>query len=85
MSTVGSCSRRVASRIHIAVSGSTGPTDRYSAMPSMNHSGMANAPADPELTLVPVMSYWNACTSSCPRTWSLASIGPANGSTIRRL
>ena len=54
-------------------------------MPSMNHSGSVSAPAVPELTLVLVMSYWNAWTSSWPSTWSVASIGPASGSTIRRL
>ena len=81
----GSFSRRAASRIHIAVCGSTGPIDRYSAIPSMNHSGSVSAPPLPELTLVLVMSYWNAWTSSWPSTWSVASIGPASGRTIRRL
>ena len=42
-STFGSFSRRAASRIHIAVSGSTGPSDRYSAIPSMNHPGSMKA------------------------------------------
>ena len=81
----GSFSRRAASRIHIAVWGSTGPIDRYSAIPSMNHSGRLRAPPFPELTLVLVMSYWNAWTSSWPSTWSVSCIGPASGSTIRRL
>ncbi len=36
---VGSCSSRAASRSHIAVFESTAPMDRYSAIPSMNHSG----------------------------------------------
>ena len=64
----GSFSRRAASRIHIEVCGSTGPIDRYSAMPSMNQSGRFRAPPLPELTLVLVMSYWNAWTSSWPNT-----------------
>ena len=38
--------------------------DKYSAIPSMNHSGRLRAPALPELTLVLVMMYWNAWTSS---------------------
>ena len=67
----GSFSRRAASRIHIAVFGSTGPIDRYSAMPSMNHSGIAIAPPAPEFALVLVMSYWKAWTSSWPSTWSV--------------
>ena len=50
-STVGSFSRRAASRIHIAVCGSSGPIDRYSAIPSMNQSGRPSAPAVPALTL----------------------------------
>ena len=37
----GSFSRSAASRIHIAVCASTGPSERYSAMPSTNHSGNA--------------------------------------------
>ena len=41
---LGSFSRSTASRIHIAVCGSTGPSDRYSAMPSMNHSGIREDP-----------------------------------------
>ena len=41
----GSFSRRAASRIHIAVFGSTGPIDRYSAIPSMNHSGSVQGAA----------------------------------------
>ena len=32
-----------ASRIHMAVWGSTGPTERYSAIPSMNQSGNRSA------------------------------------------
>ena len=50
-------------------SGSTGPIERYSAMPSMNHSGSVCAPVMPgaESGLV-VMSNWNACTSSWPIT-----------------
>ena len=38
---------RTASRSHIAVFGSTGPSDRYSAMPSMNHSGSRSTPVSP--------------------------------------
>ena len=34
---------RTASRNHMAVLASTGPIDRYSAMPSMNHSGSLSA------------------------------------------
>ena len=30
------------------------------------------------------MSYWKACTSSWPMTWSVSASGPASGSTIRR-
>ena len=76
------------SRIHIAVCGSTGPMDRYSAMPSMNQSG--SWIADGMLPLLsgpaprPVMSNWKACTSSWPSTWSVSAIGPAIGSTTRR-
>ena len=40
---VGSFSCTAASRIHIAVCGSAGPTDKYSAIPSMNHSGNCSA------------------------------------------
>ena len=36
-------SGRAASRSHIAVFGSTGPSERYSAIPSMNQSGAARA------------------------------------------
>ena len=39
---VGNLSFSEASRIHMAVWGSSGPTDRYSAMPSTNHSGSLN-------------------------------------------
>ena len=47
-----------APRIHIAVSGATGPSDRYSAMPSMNHSGIAAAAGfSAPRPAVPVMSY----------------------------
>ena len=68
---VGSFSRRAASRIHIAVWGSTGPTERYSAMPSMNHRGSRTALGMfDELVAppAPVMSNWKAWTSSWPST-----------------
>ncbi len=39
----GSSLRRTVSRIHMEVLGSTGPMDRYSAMPSMNQRGMRRA------------------------------------------
>ena len=58
--TLRAARRLALARIGIAVFGSTGPSDRYSAMPSMNHSGSASAPAVLLLTLVPVMSYWKA-------------------------
>ena len=41
---MGSWSSRAASLSHIAVLESTGPIDRYSAMPSMNHRGSRFAP-----------------------------------------
>jgi hypothetical protein len=44
----------------MVVWGSSGPSDRYSAIPSMNHSGKDSAPADPAATdeaFVLVMSY----------------------------
>ena len=48
----------VAPRIHIAVSGATGPNDRYSAMPSTNQSGIAAAAGLPRaLPVAPLMSY----------------------------
>jgi hypothetical protein len=60
---------RAASRSHIAVFGSIGPSDRYSAMPSMNQSGSRSAPFCPGALLGDVvMSNWNACTSSWPIT-----------------
>ena len=43
-STAACPSSRAASRIHIAVCGSTWPIDRYSAMPSTNHSGRRSRP-----------------------------------------
>src|SRR5947208_4426367 len=62
-----------ASRSHIEVCGSIGPMDRYSAIPSMNHSGgftlmsvWTPAPMRPRLNT----SYWNWCTISCPMTCS---------------
>ena len=33
----------------------------------------------------PMMSYWKACTSSWPMTWSVSASGPAKGTTMRRL
>ena len=67
---VGIFSLRVASRIHIAVWASWGPTDRYSAMPSMNQSGIFRAEGTlfEPIRPCPVMANWNACTSSCPST-----------------
>ena len=57
----GRVSSRAASRIHIAVCASTGPIDRYSAMPSMNHSGRRWAPVSPGAASGRVvMSNWNA-------------------------
>ena len=56
-------------------------------MPSMNHSGMRTAVGtEPSLTgpAWPVMSNWNAWTSSWPSTWSVSASGPAIGSTTRR-
>src|SRR4029453_1189370 len=43
----GSRSCLAASRIHIAVLGSAGPSERYSAMPSMNQRGRRSAPFSP--------------------------------------
>src|SRR5262245_38960692 len=40
--TVGSLPLRTASRSHIAVCVSTAPSDRYSARPSMAHSGSSS-------------------------------------------
>ncbi len=79
--------RSTESRIHIAVWGSTAPSERYSAMPSMNQRGSWTAEGTfPLLSgpAPPVMSNWKACTSSWPSTWSVSAIGPAMGSTTRR-
>jgi integrase len=43
ISIEGNLSWPAASRSHIAVFGSTGPSDRYSAIPSMNQSGEHDA------------------------------------------
>ena len=42
---VGSLLRRTASRIHIAVLGSSRPSDKYSAVPSIIHRGRLIYPA----------------------------------------
>ena len=62
-----------ASRMTVAACGSTGPIDRYSAIPSANQSGgftwasvCSPAPALPRAK----MSYWNSCTISCVRICS---------------
>lgn len=47
LSMYGSFSRRAASRSHIAVFVSTGPIERYSAMPSINQRGSWLAPLWP--------------------------------------
>ncbi len=46
----------------MAVCAYTGPNDRYSAIPSMNHRGIASAVGKPVPTLleVDVMSNWKA-------------------------
>ena len=51
LSIDGIASREAASRTHIAVFESTGPSDRYSAMPSMNHSGRACRPFPGDVVL----------------------------------
>src|SRR2546422_8359473 len=73
-----------ASRSHIAVSGSIGPRDRYSAIPSMNQSGgltltsvCTPAPGRPRL----YTSYWNWCTISCCSTCSNSAYDPVKGMT----
>src|SRR5436190_13064132 len=75
---VGRCPSNAASRSHIVVCGSSGPIDRYSAMPSMNHSGgftlisvCTPAPMRPRLNT----SYWNWWTISWPIVLELF-IGP---------
>ena len=56
-----SFSWRTASRIHMAVFESTGPSEKYSAMPSMNHNGSRSAPFSPGAALGDVViSNWNA-------------------------
>jgi hypothetical protein len=69
---VGRSLRSAASRSHIAVFGSSRPSDRYSAIPSMAHSGNVLKPRL-EAGDEPAMSYWNTCTSSWPSTWSLSA------------
>src|SRR5438874_13134461 len=66
-SIVGRWPSRAASRSHIDVCGSIGPMERYSAIPSINHSGgftltsvWTPAPMRPRLNT----SYWNWCTIS---------------------
>ncbi len=80
---------RAASRSHIAVCGSTGPTDRYSAIPSTKKPGTlkrcAASSSPPPARPKPVMSYWKACTSSWPRTWSVSWYELESGITIRCL
>ena len=83
---VGSLPSSEASRSHIAVSGSIGPCDRYSAIPSANQSGGAMAmrvampaPARPR----DQMSYWNWCTISWMSTCSKSAYDPVKGRTAR--
>ncbi len=63
------------------------PTERYSAIPSMNQSGMREAAGTSRPTEFgprPVRSNWKAWTSSWPMTWSVSDSDPPIGSTIRR-
>ena len=82
----GSLPSSDASRSHMAVSALIGPSERYSAMPSANHSGGAMAirvpspaPARPR----DQMSYWNWCAISWVRTCSKSLYAPVNGMTAR--
>ena len=85
---VGRCPSREASRSVMDVSGSIGPMERYSAIPSMNHRGRlaltsvcTPAPMRPRL----ITSNWNWCTISWPITCSNSAYDPVNGSTMRCL
>ena len=82
---VGSFSRRAASRIHIAVCGSTGPIDRYSAMPSMNHSGSDNGAVRAGVGVRVGDVVLERVDELVAEHVIGRSIGPANGSTMRRL
>jgi hypothetical protein len=75
---------KTASRIHMAVLGSSRPRERYSAIPSMNQRGvLAIAGGRPGCCREEARSNWNACTSSCPSTWSFCAAEPVRGSTTR--
>src|SRR2546427_1252657 len=76
-----------ASRSHIAVWLSIGPSDRYSAIPSMNQSGgvtfISGCPPPP-LPPPPKTSYWDLCTHFLPLEGSRAAGGPGEGANQRR-
>src|SRR2546422_10966968 len=77
-----------ASRSHIAVWLSIGPSDRYSAIPSMNQSGgltvMGGCPPPPPRP-PPKTAYWDLCTLFCPLAGSGWAQETVNGSTRRCL
>ena len=58
--SVGSSSLRMASRSHMAVSGSSRPTDKYSAIPSTTQRGRSDSPRIPAPDRPCAKLYWNA-------------------------
>src|SRR2546422_4754530 len=77
-----------ASRSHIAVWLSIGPSDRYSAIPSMNQSGgvtvISGCPPPPHPP-PPDTPYWDLGTLFCPVTGPSSAEGPGNGRPHRGL
>ncbi len=75
-----------ASRMIASVYGCTGPTERYSAIPSMNQRGgftwASCCMPDPALPRAK-MSYWKTCTISCASTCSASPRSPAKKNMFR--